>query len=279
MYTRNLIMILTLLVCAYSCSKEKAEIETKSSSILNIGEEHNLGLDYVLKNLNSRSKKANKVNRLDKNDISSMEIAELSYEYAQSVRPNDITIIEKNKLIEEMATKLDIIREDLTITGIQNHWETTVTDAKKITSISATEQNAVSEIKQIFSDAYDKNFSNDNIYDFINERLEQIKQTNQNLLNNNNELFYGLMQIADSSNDYWKEYIQTNSPDPTTPVKPEPYLVQIDCLGYIVAWTKAVCEDNRKPGGVTPEGQWGRIETGLFGAIEFSSGGYISKKK
>ncbi len=265
---------------------EKNELDYDYSLINKIGQQHNDGLDYVMSKINqdqSIRRGMQKINRLDA-PVSSKTIATLSFEYVESIpdfAKSETFSVDREKSIETLTTHLDEIRTDLSVENVKSKWIESLNTTYEIVQISHVEKQAISEIQQVFESIYNTNISSSELHEYLQVKINHVATNYNNSLNAENELFTGLLQITSFSNDYWNNVKQQVSviDEPLIPFEPDPYVVQLDCIGYILAWTSAVYEDSKTEKGVTKDGQWNRIGKGLFGAVGASTLGRYGNKK
>ncbi|WP_343533580.1 hypothetical protein [Pedobacter sp.] len=152
--------------------------------------------------------------------------------------------------------------------------------------ISSRELGMVEELNDIFINGYSLNLNQADANYYFATELQALRNQHMNIVWNVNEgeLFLGMLEVAINSNIYWhsnlsnetqgfrtsKTMTLSNELLPADPTLPEEPLVQVDAIGYIFGWGKAVLSDynNNK---LNPSGQWHRIGQGALTALQAST--------
>jgi len=240
--------LISVLFFGISCENNGNNGESSGNAkdlVKNVGKYHNEGLDWIFAKLSSSNLNGDHFRSSD-NEVSTLEITELSYEYVQSIP--EYAEIPYNPDINETAAKLDEVRDNFSVVGVQNSWTTITDDSSFKNSVSPLEQNAIAEVDQIFVYLSTSNLTTEQQLEYLKNSAFAIQSKYANTLIDNfqGEVLSGVLKILDSSSDYW----YSNSISVTTPVDPavpvNPTIVQADCLGYIFGWITAFWKDQSK---------------------------------
>lgn len=270
----NTTILLSLIIGFVACSNENEGLKTSIAKQAEcIGEMHNGGLDFIFAHLESLGENGNSSLRISTSatKTTSVQLATVSRDYLQAT-PNFTTVISTNK-IECLAVDLDIISSNFTKEGIQTYWKSIINDDSfKSIALSSIEQQAFSKVEQIFLNLSNSTLSERQQYDYIKTNIAQINSTYGSNMVNQSELLCGLLSIMDSSNDYWLNASITTTTTADKPIPFNSYVVQVDAMGYIIGWVRAVIEDQKR---YPTQAEYGahssdRIQSGLWGALAAS---------
>ena len=145
-----------------------------------------------------------------------------------------------------MIAKLDYLKEHSDPASIQAMWtEEISTLSNNPLLLTSRETGMANELKAIFSTVYSLGMTQGYAYNFFKMEFKRLEDKYQFLSFNENEgeLFLGLLNIAKSSNEYWHVGSPSFDLPPVDPNELEPVIVQVDLIGYIVGWGKAVWAD------------------------------------
>lgn len=140
--------------------------------------------------------------------------------------------------------------------------------ANGLNLISMNELNYMQRFKEVFQTDFSL-MSNYEKYTYINSELSEIlsdcNEEEWDYYSDDGNLIRGAIAIGLSSNEFW--YANGGEIDPIASA----YLIQGDCLGYIIGWGRAVINDYRS-NNLHPSGQGRRIEDGIYVGVSFSLG-------
>ena len=238
------LFIVSVLFLGISCKKSDNECDSESNVkelTKNVGKYHNEGLDYLFKKLYSLNPNKGLLRAAPSGEISSEAIVTASYEYVQSIP--EFTEIPFDANIKEHVQELDAIRDDLTFSGVQNIWSSITNDNSFKSSVPLSEQNAISEVNQIFVNLSTSNLSPEQWYNYIKNNAMVI----QSKYNLQGEAVCGLLSIMNSSNEYWHNASSLSVTTPSDPPIPlDPIIVEADCVGYLFGWGRAFWDDQTR---------------------------------
>ncbi|MDR0864763.1 MAG: hypothetical protein LBO74_07515 [Candidatus Symbiothrix sp.] len=271
----KLLLVVAIVLFGVSCSQSDDEnnLSAIKSPAENIGTLHNDGLDFIFARLQSSGLEDNNSlrNSITAASISSKQVVSLSCEYVQTIPEYKAVIKLVN--VDDMASQLDNVRKDLTAKGIENFWSSVLNDNSfKNINLSSSEQKAVAETEQIFLNLSISNLSLKQQYDYIKTNVSKIQSTYEKdlLAKNQGELLSGLIEIINSSNDYWYSLATTTS---TPPIDIVP-IINLDAAGYLVGWAQIWWTESSSSGySNSKEAQGRRIGYGLTSALAYSTFG------
>ncbi|QIL38963.1 hypothetical protein G7074_06500 [Pedobacter sp. HDW13] len=266
-----------------SCKKQDAKplLDTKlyNSKLReyteNVGIVHNEGLDYFLKG--SKALTANDSvsgwqlgdgsNLVNDNSISKQVIS-FSIGYVNSNGGNEVPIPDAVEVLQSAV-------DNLTPTSVEDVWDDELSRLDDENLLTVREKNMVGQLKNIFSDGYNLNLNQADAKTYFENRLNTIQAQYQTVVfeENEGELYLGLLNLAKASNNYWHNSQELDNYDPT---KLENPIIQLDLIGYIVGWTRAVIADYRA-GSLNPSGQYRRIDKGIEYGLAASLTGWLKK--
>lgn len=293
---KKIYLSLFLMGAVISCKKNSPELTTGDNSYnlklkeraKEVGIEHNNGMDYFLAsnsvlNLSHKSGVNKKVSFYRNAKNGKMESSEKApvwlsytskqvYSYAREFGNSSTkssNAVPKIDYDADLIKKLDYLKEHTDPVSIQAMW----TDEISVLSnnallLTSREAGMVNELKGIFSTVYSLGMTQGYAYNFFKSEFKRLEEKYQFVSFNENEgeLFLGLLNIAKSSNEYWHVGSDAFDLPPVDPNEPEPVIVQVDLIGYIVGWGKAVWADYDS-GNLHSSGQWRRIKAGGSNAI------------
>lgn len=293
---KKIYLALFLMGALVSCKKNSSETTMDGDSYnlklreraKEVGIDHNNGMDYFLAGnsvLNqahrsginkkisfSRNAKSGKMESSERAPIWQSYTSKQIYSYAKAFG-NPLTkgssTVPEIEYDPEMIAKLDYLKEHSDPASIQAMWtEEISTLSNNPLLLTSRETGMVNELKAIFSTVYSLGMTQGYAYNFFKMEFKRLEDKYQFLSFNENEgeLFLGLLNIAKSSNEYWHVGSPSFDLPPVDPNELEPVIVQVDLIGYIVGWGKAVWADYDS-GNLHSTGQWRRIKAGGSNAI------------
>jgi hypothetical protein len=280
---KKIYLALFLITAFISCKKKDVDpfldSQTYNSKLRerakSVGTVHNKGLDYFLKG----SKTLITNNKVSAWLLGNGATIANNNSMSRQVLINSISYVNSNTNNDDPGDgAVDILQDvidDLSPVAVEAVWDSEILAVDDEGLLTSREKNMVAEIKDVFSDGYAIGMSPANAATYFESRLQLIQTQYQNVVfdPNEGELYLGLLNLALSSNQYWHSVDHINSYYPN---EPEPAIIQLDMIGYIVGWSRAVLNDYRA-GNLHPSGQGRRMDEGVEVGLAASLTGWLKK--
>jgi hypothetical protein len=274
--SNQLLVFISFILAFISCTENENNpfvvTVTTDNTVIDIGKIHNEGLNFIFDQVQSRGLEGASLRSTSVTHISSVELIMMTQNYLQKVPEFSAKITDAE--IKSQSIKIDEIRANFTPVGIQEEWTSTVnSNLFKSINLSSTERKVVADIEQVFMDLSNSNLSTTKQYQYIKTSVANIKSAYEKSLsaNNQSELLYGLLNIVDSSSDYWYN-LSLSTAQPQDPIPFDSPIIQVDAMGYLIGWILAYSDDNQR---FNTQAEFSansseRIDRGLRGAITAS---------
>ncbi|MFB6453980.1 hypothetical protein ACE38W_01820 [Chitinophaga sp. Hz27] len=297
----------------YACNKQSETSKDKQQPALDntnrIGALHNTGLSIIL----DKAEKEARKNVLSNSRVGDNSVGPITVPGSNPYDVSTASIFEDAKalvlkdpayqnlqLTIDAATLAytDQVLNSFSQNSIKTKWAESVNQQAIVDKVSTRERGMVGEITTVFNTAIASNAGIQANYLSVKSQLAAIRQKYKNtvLLPNEGELFWGVLSIAESSNEYWStegasyvnaviKYDSMNykAGNPyslvTDPLRSQAPFLTADCLGYLIGWTKAVVDENSANGGLSIKNEDKRIGAGLGLALTFSGGSLLRTMK
>lgn len=297
----------------YACNKQSDTSKDNQQPALDkvnrIGSIHNSGLSVILNKFEQEAARtATSNNRIPDNAVGNITVptnntddvsAASLFEDAKALVSKD-PAYQNVQFTPDPATiaYADQVMNEFGQNSIKTKWTQQVNQQAIVTNVSTRERGMVGEITTVFNTSFASNAGVQANYLSVKSQLAAIRQKYNStvLLPKEGELFWGLLSIAESSNEYWStegaSYVNTvikydslnyKAGNPfslvTDPLRSQAPFFTADCLGYLIGWTKAVIEENSANGGLSIKNEDKRIGAGLNWALTVSGGVLAAKIK
>lgn len=295
---KTTVLSLSLLVLiVFACKKQDVNQPTDELRTQNLRKTaeklaglHNKGMDYISSNFRTGSHKGDIVSVVDTSNGGSP--AEIIYYDASNYlstlsETNSITYTAEPYVIAKLDNLIANGDEEL----VKLEYNGAIAQINNYPILTSRENTMIASVTSIFNNAYTQNLTKEQTYVYLKAQLEALRDSYAGtiLTENEGELFYGLLNIAMESNEYWvnddllliskanENIISKKGNTIKAAFIPNPAFIQADCIGYIIGWGQAVMNDYNS-GNLKPSGQTARISAGVFNALGWSSGAKFLRK-